>query len=179
MHKILVAYSTWAGSTRQIAEIIKNELMSYDFQITIQNIKDITSVANYQYLILGSSIHFERVTVDFRKFLSRFEKPISKIPTAFFVVSFNMIEDTEKTRLETMKWLRRSTDNYKSITPISIGLFAGAALTESEEFKKLNILVRKMIESMKSSMISQRGKSNFQDTEQIKLWVAEFVKTIT
>jgi hypothetical protein len=78
-----------------------------------------------------------------------------------------------------MKWLRRSTDNYKSITPISIGLFAGAALTESEEFKKLNILVRKMIESMKSSMISQRGKSNFQDTEQIKLWVAEFVKTIT
>lgn len=179
MQKLLVAYSTWAGSTRQIAETIKNELQNFNIQVTINDARDVTSISDYQCVILGSSIHMGQVSGDFKKFLKRFQKSLLNIPTAFFVVSFNMIEDTEKNRSETMNWLLRATNNYINIKPISIGLFAGAAVTEGDEFSKLNILVKKMIESMKSSMISQHGKSDFREPDKIQQWAKELINKIS
>ena len=57
-------------------------------------------------------------------------------------------------------------------------MFAGAAVTDSEEFNKLNVLVKKLIESMKKSMDTEKGKSDFRDWEMIHAWAAELAGKI-
>ncbi len=178
MKKVLIAYSTWAGATHQVADEIQKELIKNKLQVNIMPAKDVRSIADYQAVILGTSVHAGQMNGDFKKFLNRFHKELAGKNTIIFVVCFNMIEDEEKNRNETLGWLNKSLSKFPEIKPISLGLFAGAALTDSEEFNKLNVLVKKMIESMKKSMDTDKGKSDFRDWDKIHSWAAEIAGKI-
>jgi len=173
MKKVLVAYSTWAGATHQVADEIEKELSKNDLQVSVMLAKDVKSISDFHAVILGTSIHAGQMTGDFNRFLNRFNKELVEKNASFFVVCFNMIEDNEKNKVETLSWLNKSLSKFPEIKPVSLGLFAGAALTESEEFNKLNILVKKLIESMKKSMDTEKGKSDFREWEKIHSWAAE------
>ena len=178
MNKVLVAYSTWAGATHQVADEIGSNLNKNNFQVSILPAKDVKSVSDYQVVILGTSIHAGQTTGDFNRFLNRFRKELASKKTGYFVVCLNMIEDNEKNKAETLGWLNKAILKYPEIKPISLGLFAGAALTDSEEFNKQNILVKKLIESMKTSMDTEKGKSDFREWEKIHTWTAELAEKI-
>ncbi|MCJ7518899.1 MAG: hypothetical protein MUO42_04425 [Anaerolineaceae bacterium] len=179
MEKVLVAYSTWAGATHQVAEEIVKDLGKKNLQVNISTAKDVKSIKEFQTIVLGTSIHAGQMTGDFIKFLKRFHTDLATKKTAFFVVCFNMIEDNEKNRAETLGWLSKAVGKYSEIKPVSIGLFAGAAVTESEEFNKLNILVKKLIQSMKKSMDTERGKSDFREWDKVHVWSAELAEKIS
>ncbi len=178
MKKVLVAYSTWAGATHQVANEIGGELSRHHFQVTVMPSKDVKSISDYEAVILGTSIHMGSMTGDFNKFLKRFQRALSGKVSSIFVVCFNMIEDNEKNRGETLGWLNKSLSKFPDIKPVSLGFFAGASVTDSEEFSKLNILVKKMIESMKKSMDTDKGKSDFRDWEKIRSWAADVADKI-
>lgn len=178
MNKVLVAYSTWAGATHQVADEIGKDLNKNNLQVSVLPAKNVKSVSEYQVVILGTSIHASQMTGDFNRFLNRFHKDLVTRKTGYFVVCFNMIEDNEKNRAETMGWLNKSISKFPEIKPIALGLFAGAALTDSEEFNKLNVLVKKLIESMKKSMNTDKGKSDFREWEKIHAWTAELAGKI-
>ncbi len=59
MKKILVIYATWAGATHEIADEIarqmKTNLSGMDFDVL--PVKDVTSIADYQGVVIGTSIH--------------------------------------------------------------------------------------------------------------------------
>jgi menaquinone-dependent protoporphyrinogen oxidase len=179
MKKVLVAYSTWAGATHQVADEIQKELSKNDLQVSVIPAKNVRSISEYQAVILGTSIHAGQMTGDFKRFLNRFHKELAKKNSSFFVVCLNMIDDNEKNKAETLGWLDKSLSKFPEIKPVSLGLFAGAAVTDSEEFNKLNILVRKMIESMKKSLDTEKGKSDFRDFDKIHSWAAEVARKIT
>lgn len=179
MGKILVAYSTWAGATHQVAEEIVKELNKKNLQVNIAAAKDVKTISEYQAVVLGTSIHAGQMTGDFKKFLKRFYKDLATKKTAFFVVCFNMIEDNDKNRVETLAWLNKTISKFSDIKPVSIGLFAGAAVTESDEFNRLNVLIKKLIESMKKSMDAERGKSDFREWEKIHAWATELIEKIS
>jgi menaquinone-dependent protoporphyrinogen oxidase len=174
--KILVTYSSWSGATHQIAEAIFKELGKNNLQVDIAASKNVKSISEYQSIILGSPVHAGKMTGDFNKFLKRFYRDLVSKKIAFFVDCFNMIEDNEKNKIETLGWLNKTIGKYSNIQPVSIGLFAGAAVTESEEFNKLNILIKKLIESMKKSMNSDKGKSDFREWDKIQSWTTELVE---
>jgi menaquinone-dependent protoporphyrinogen oxidase len=171
--KVLVAYSTWAGTTHQVANEIEKELSKNELQVNVMKAKSVRSVVEYEAVILGTSIHAGQMTGDFNRFLNRFHKDLAVKNSCFFVVCFNMIEDNEKNNMETLGWLNKSLSKYPEIKPVSLGLFAGAALTDSEEFNNLNILVKKLIESMKKSMDTDKGKSDFRELDKIHSWAAD------
>jgi len=173
MKKVLVAYSTWAGATHQVADEIQKELSKNDLQVCVIPAKEVRSVSDYQAVILGTSIHAGQMTGDFNRFLNRFHNELAEKNTNFFVVCFNMIDDNEKNKVETLGRFNKSLSKFPEIKPVSLGLFAGAAVTDSEEFNKLNILVKKLIESMKKSMDTEKGKSDFLDLDRIHSWAAE------
>lgn len=178
MDKILVAYSTWAGATHQVADEIGKDLSKNNLQVSVLPAKEVKSVSDYQVIILGTSIHAGQMTGDFNRFLNRFHKELAVKKTSIFVVCLNMIEDNEKNKSETLGWLNKSISKFPEIKPLTLGLFAGAAITDSEEFNKLNILVKKLIESMKKSMDTDKGKSDFREWEKIHAWTAELLGKI-
>jgi menaquinone-dependent protoporphyrinogen IX oxidase len=178
MDKVLIAYSTWTGATHQVAEEIARDLENKNTQITLLPAKEVKFVNEFQSVLIGTPIHAGQTTRDFNHFLSRFHEELATKKTAYFVVCFNLIEDNESNRNQTISWLDKSTGKYPEIKPVSIGLFAGAALTESPEFKKQNFLVRKIVESMNKTMVTEKGKSDFRDSEKIHAWTEELAKKL-
>jgi menaquinone-dependent protoporphyrinogen oxidase len=179
MDKVLIAFTTWAGSTHQVAEEIARDLINENMQITVLPAKEVESIKDYSIVILGTPIHAGLTTGDFNRFLRKYHNELASKKTAFFVVCFNLIEDTETNRVETINWLIKSTGKYPDLIPVSTGLFAGAAMTESAEFNKLNFFVKKIIESMNKSMVSEKGKSDFREMDKIHAWTDDLVKKIS
>lgn len=179
MKKVIVTYSTWAGSTRGIAEEIAKVIGEHGFQVDVINAKDEINFTDYDAFILGTSIHAGSTVRSFRKLLRKNELELSKKPTAFYVNCANLIEDTEKNREETMNWLKKATSKYQTIKPIAVGLFGGATLTNGEDFTKLNFFIRKTISAMNRSMLEEYGKSDFRDFEKIHSWAENLASIIS
>ena len=71
MEKVLVAFTTWAGSTHQVAEEIASDLKNENLQITVLPAKEVKSINDYSIVIIGTPIHAGQTTGDFNKFLRK------------------------------------------------------------------------------------------------------------
>lgn len=167
---ILIAYSTWSGATREVAEYISNVFRQNGWSVAVNNVINIHALADNDAILIGTSIHAGQVTKNFARFLKNFHDEITQNPHAFFVVCANMNEDDESSRLETQNWLNQALKKAGTFSPVSIGLFAGAAKTDSVEFENQNFLVKKIIKAMQDKLIEEYGKSDFRDWEKISDW---------
>jgi menaquinone-dependent protoporphyrinogen IX oxidase len=84
-----------------------------------------------------------------------------------------MMEDNEKNRNETLGWLEKTTNKYPDIHPLSVGLFGGAVVDDSEEYKKQSFVIKKIVNSMKEKMIEDYEKSDFRDFSKVKEWAQD------
>jgi menaquinone-dependent protoporphyrinogen oxidase len=179
MAKVLVAYSSWAGSTRSIAENIAETAkdkngMEADLMLT----KEVKSLDDYQAILLGTSIHMGNTSRAFKGFLRRFRKELTDKPVAIFVVCANMQDDCSENREETTGWLNKTLQKFPDIKPLSIGLFSGALYIEGNEYKNLNPMAKKMIHSMEENMMKEQGKTDFRDMAKVAEWTQEVLKKI-
>jgi len=175
MSRVLVAYATWAGATKEVAETIADTFQRNGLNAEVHDAGKIDAIDEYDGIILGTSIHATKPVHGFSKFLRRFNEKLSNKPIAFFTVCANMMEDCEENRTETLGWLHNATGKYPHLNPVSVGLFGGAVVTESKEYNSLFVLVRKIIDAMKKKMVEDYGKSDFRDWEKIRNWSEEII----
>lgn len=176
--KVFVGYSTWSGSTHEIADTIVKHLQDLDFQADIFNLKKVTAAPEYDAFILGTSIHASHPNRAFLKFIKNNYAFLSKRPTAIFAVCANMHQDTAENRSETLTWLQDSLKDLPEIPFIDIGLFGGAVLTSGPDYEKLNPFLKFIIKSMKKSVIEKLGHEDFRNWEKIKIWTVDIAKKI-
>jgi menaquinone-dependent protoporphyrinogen oxidase len=66
--RVLVAYATKGGSTREIAETIADELRQMRFRVDLYPVGDVRAVDRYDAVILGSAIYFGKWRKDALQF---------------------------------------------------------------------------------------------------------------
>jgi len=158
--RILVTYTTNAGSTQDVAETIGQTLTQDGVQADVRRIKDVGDVCIYDAVVVGGPMimGWHRATL---KFLRTHQKDLSQIPVAYFLTAMRLTEVSEpdpgtvpiyqdpalakppenesklsfKERYATVgSYLRPALEWAPLVKPVSAGFFAGKL-----DYTKLNV----------------------------------------
>jgi menaquinone-dependent protoporphyrinogen oxidase len=159
--RILVAYSTAAGSTAGVAEAIGQAISGDGVVVDVLKAKDVRDLSPYRAVIVGSGIHAGRVYRDTLAFLERHQGALSRVPVAYFVVCLTMKDGTDENRRRAEAFVDQMRAKAPQVQPVDVGLFAGQM-----EFKAVPFLLRLIIRAMKAE------EGDFRDWDAIREWAA-------
>ncbi|MFQ3684673.1 flavodoxin domain-containing protein [Roseiflexus sp.] len=95
---ILVAYATRAGSTAEIAVAIGQTLAARGFVVDVKSVKQVSSLSEYQAVILGSAIRMGNWLPEAVAFVKSNQAALSAMPVALFTVHMLNTGDDEASR---------------------------------------------------------------------------------
>ena len=133
--KILVAYASAHGSTKEVAQFMGRVLSTYNADVTVANVVDVKTVDQYDAFVFGTPIHASLWLQDMCTFLDRFEAQLSEKPMYFWVTCIRALE--EDGRKHALKYYF----DYKQLEAFNVrevGVFTGkldtSAITRQEQW---------------------------------------------
>ncbi len=91
--KVLVGYATMHGSTEEVARRIGAVLTQKGHEVTVQDVKTITHVDEYEVFVLGSPVHSGTWLPELKTFLKAFEPQIVGKPCYIWVTCIRVLEE--------------------------------------------------------------------------------------
>jgi menaquinone-dependent protoporphyrinogen oxidase len=164
MNKILVTYATRAGSTVEVAATVAEALSAEGATVDILPIKAARDVKGYDAVVVGSAIRMGQWLPEAVQFVKTNRSTLAGMPTAYFLVSGFLREDTPEMRQKVLAFL---DPVRKILEPKSIGLFAGKI-----DYSKLSWLDRTIARAVGSP------EGDWRDWEAIRSWARELQPTI-
>lgn len=160
-NKILVAYATRAGSTIEIAEEIGELLSQNGAAVDVRPVKQVRSLQGYRAVVVGSAIRMGHWLPEAVKFVERNRAALANVPTAFFVASYSLREDTPEMRATVGAYLDPVRELFE---PDHVGLFPGKM-----DYSKLSWIDRQMAKMVKSP------EGDARDWEAVRAWARELL----
>ena len=130
-YKILVAYASTHGSTREVAGTIATTLREHALRVDLQPAKEVRSLHGYRAVVLGAPIYMFHLHKHALQFLSRHQKALSGgIPIAIFAggpfASANgNAEEEQNAWLEVRKQLDQELAKFPWLKPVTVELIGG------------------------------------------------------
>ena len=121
--KVLVAYATHYGSTREVAEAVAARLRERGLEGEVKPAKEADPADGYTAVVLGIALYFFRIHRDARKFLSRHRKALVGLPVAVFAMG--PVEDKPEQFTDARARLDKALAKRDWLHPVSVTLFGG------------------------------------------------------
>jgi menaquinone-dependent protoporphyrinogen oxidase len=83
-HRALVVYGSKYGSTAGLAESVGTALRGSGWEADVEPAKEVTSLADYDVVVVGAGVYMGRWSGDALGFVKRFARDLQALPTWFF-----------------------------------------------------------------------------------------------
>jgi len=122
-NKILVTYSSQAGSTAGVAEAIGKTLSESGVGVDVLPMKNVKDLSAYQAVVAGSAIHGQKWLPEAMAFMHEHQAELSRKPFASFMVCITLsMANADQYRDGLKDWMRPVRE---LVRPVSEGYFAG------------------------------------------------------
>jgi menaquinone-dependent protoporphyrinogen oxidase len=121
--KILVTYTSYSGTTAEIAEAISKTLAQSGAHVDLFSMQDVKSVAAYSAVVIGSPIRASKWSPAAVKFIQDHRSELLQKRVAIFTVCITLaMSNGERYRQAVAGWI---APVRALVRPLSEGLFAG------------------------------------------------------
>ena len=157
--RVLVAYATKHGSTREVAEAVGDELFAAGVKAEVRPVGEIGDVEDFAGVVFGAPLYMGRFPKDGRRFLRRHRRALGDRPVAVFALG--PVKDTDEQWKGSREQLDRALRKLPWLRPIAIQLFGGVI-----EPAKLRFPFKKM------------DAGDVRDWERIRVWARDLADPI-
>lgn len=160
--KILIAFASKYGSTRETSEFIKKLLEEKNHTVEVKDVSEVDNL-NYDFVILGSSVKIGKILPEAKNFLKKFADDFTNVKSTFFIHCVSAKEES----IENQKEIKNFVDPVKEVMkPVSEpGIFAGKV-----DYSKIAWIWKKMAKVDKTGKMEE---GDFRNWDEIKKWVNE------
>jgi menaquinone-dependent protoporphyrinogen IX oxidase len=95
MKNAIIIYDTVSGSTKEMGEIIRDELQK-NYQVESIRAADVGSIASYDVVVIGSPMRFGGFTSNIKKFIKRHQSELSHKRVVYFFSILYIVKITEE-----------------------------------------------------------------------------------
>lgn len=159
LQRVLVAYASRGGSTRELAEQVAQVFEQSGLSVDLQPASAIHDVGSYRAVVLGSALYFQHLMPEARQFLSAHAPLLAMRPLALFSVGAEMRKGTPEARAAAARWVGQSLGSLPELQPIAIEHFAGAV-----ELRRLGLWWRLLV----LATFGERG--DWRDIAAVRAW---------
>jgi menaquinone-dependent protoporphyrinogen oxidase len=122
MSRLLIAYGSKRGSTREVAEAIADQLRER-FEVDARPADAAGDPAEYAGVVVGGSIYAGRWHPDAQRFLKRYADAFKTVPLAVFGMGPKSLEEADVASSRAQ--IDHSLAKLPKLTPIAVGIFGG------------------------------------------------------
>jgi menaquinone-dependent protoporphyrinogen oxidase len=130
--KILVAFASKHGSTRQVADAIAAELERTGHEIVVRPARAERDPGAYDAVVLGAPLYMGRWHKDARSFVRGHRKALERVPVAIFALG--PIGDEPKQWQGAEDQLDEALGSLPDVGPVTVRMFGGAIKPDELHF---------------------------------------------
>jgi menaquinone-dependent protoporphyrinogen oxidase len=121
--RVLVAYATKKGSTREVAEAIAARLEAAGLRTVVQPAKHRADLRTFDAVVLGGALYGGRWHRDARRFLRRHRRILTTMPVAVFAMGPGT--NDEHAMGHSFTQLERALGRVPEVAPVAVTVFGG------------------------------------------------------
>jgi menaquinone-dependent protoporphyrinogen oxidase len=121
--KVLVAYATKRGSTREVAEAVAATLTDQGLDVDVEAASSVASIASYDAVVLGGALYTGRWHRDARAFLERHRVALATREVAVFGMGPQTLDEQDVAGSRAQ--LDRALARMPEVVPVAVAIFGG------------------------------------------------------
>lgn len=169
--KILIAYASAHGSTKEIAAFIGRLFSAYNVEATVANVTDINSVDGYDAYVLGSAIHGGLWLQEMCNFTDHFARQLASKPSFFWITCIRALE-TDGYEHALKYYVDHNTLQALNVRDVAVftGKLNTDAITRQEQWY--------LVSNYDGRMTAGNINNDFRDWQAIAAWAISIAKDL-